>query len=62
MSLIFQDNYPMILLLQFISGHNSEISFLISGLDKQKWNDASLAFISGVGNQNPSTGCGIRAF
>ena len=32
------------------------------GLDIRNGTYASLAFISGVGNQNPSSGCEIRAF
>ena len=48
--------------LQFISQDNSEVSFLFDDLNSRNGTYASLAFISGVGNQNPSTGCGTRAF
>ena len=51
-------------IFQFIYQNNSQISFLFSGLDSRNGTYASLhvALISGVGNQNPSTGCGTRAF
>ena len=52
----------MLNIFQFISHNNSQISFLFSGLDSRNGTYASIAFISGVGNQNPSSGCGIRAF
>ena len=47
---------------QIISRENSQISFLSDGLDSRNGTYASLAFISGVGNTNPSMGCGITAF
>ena len=47
---------------QYISQDKSDISFLFSGLDSRNGTYASLAFISGVENKNPSTGCGITAF
>ena len=48
--------------LQFISEENYGISFLCIGLDSRNGTYSSLAFISGVGNKNPPTGCGITAF
>ena len=47
---------------QYISQDESDISFLFSGLDNRNGTYASLAFISGVENKNPPTGCGITAF
>ena len=42
--------------------NNYAISFLFSGLDSRNATYASIAFISGVGQKNPSTGCEVTAF
>ena len=48
--------------LKYISQDNSEIVFLFSGLDSRNGTYTSLAFISGVEQKNPSTGCEVTAF
>ena len=44
---------------KFPCQHNSEVSFLICDLNIRNGTYASLAFISGVGHKNSSTGCEI---
>ena len=58
----YQHNILILVFSQIISQDNSQISFLFDGLDSSNGTYASLAFISGVGNKNPSMGCGITAF
>ena len=59
---ISRTKYDVLISHTFSSQNKSELSFLFYGLNTRNGTYASLDFISGVEEKNPSIGCKFTAF